>query len=150
MKPAQRFACSLTRPMPDAQSQGRAASMQPLGTVKNKKGHHLNTPPLWETSRAQHCQAGRYSWAMKNMTIEIKVPFLGESISEATITKLYVRAGNAVRVDDLIAELETDKANIAVSAPTNGVIAELKVKEGDIVSVGYLIALMSEGVFKQQ
>jgi biotin carboxyl carrier protein len=136
--------------MPGAQSQGRVASLQPLGIIKNKKGHHLNTPPLWETSRAQHCQAGRYSWAMKNMTIEIKVPFLGESISEATITKLYVRAGNAVRVDDLIAELETDKANIAVSAPTNGVIAELKVKEGDIVSVGYLIALMSEGVFKQQ
>jgi len=116
---------------------------------KNKKGHHLNTPPLWETSRAQHCQAKRYSWAMENMTIEIKVPFLGESISEASITKLYCRAGDAVRVDDLIAELETDKANIAVSAPTNGVIAALKVKEGDIVSVGYLIALMSEGVFEQ-
>jgi actin-related protein len=37
----------------------------PLG--KNKKGPHPNTPPLWETSRAQHCQAGRYSWAMENM-----------------------------------------------------------------------------------
>jgi hypothetical protein len=35
----------------------------PLG--KNKKGHYLNTPPLWETSRAQHCQAKRYSWAME-------------------------------------------------------------------------------------
>jgi len=33
--------------------------------IKNKKGHHPNTPPLWETSRAQHCQAGRYSWAME-------------------------------------------------------------------------------------
>ena len=54
--------------MPGAQSQGRAASMQPLG--KNKKGHHPNTPPLWETSRAQHCQAKRYSWAMKNMTVQ--------------------------------------------------------------------------------
>jgi 5'-nucleotidase len=49
--------------MPGTQSQGRAASMQPLGTIKNKKGHHPNTPPLWETSRAQHCQAKRYSWA---------------------------------------------------------------------------------------
>ena len=49
--------------MPGTQSQAKAASMQPLGTIKNKKGHHLNTPPLWETSRAQHCQAGRYSWA---------------------------------------------------------------------------------------
>jgi hypothetical protein len=52
-------------PMPSAQSQAKAASMQPLGTIKNKKGHHLNTPPLWEESRAQHCQAKRYSWAIK-------------------------------------------------------------------------------------
>ena len=37
----------------------------PLGTIKNKKGLNLNTPPLWETSRAQQCQAKRYSWAMK-------------------------------------------------------------------------------------
>ena len=56
--------------MPGAQSQGRAASMQPLGTSKNKKGHYLNTPPLWEISRAQHCQAKCYSWAMKNMRLE--------------------------------------------------------------------------------
>jgi uncharacterized protein YjbI with pentapeptide repeats len=35
-----------------------------------KKGHHPNTPPLWETSRAQHCQAKRYSWAMENMTAQ--------------------------------------------------------------------------------
>jgi hypothetical protein len=41
------------------------AVQQPLGTIKNKKGHHLNTPPLWEESRAQHCQAKRYSWAIK-------------------------------------------------------------------------------------
>jgi len=117
--------------------------MQPLGTIKNKKGHHLNTPPLWETSRAQHCQAKRYSWAIENMTIEIKVPFLGESISEATISKLYVRAGDAVKSDDLIAEIETEKANFVITAPTNGVIAALKVKEGDIIEVGTLIALMS-------
>jgi biotin carboxyl carrier protein len=136
--------------MPGGNSQGRAAFMQPLGTIKNKKGHLSNTPPLWEESRAQHCQAKRYSWAIgNNMTIEIKVPFLGESISEASITKLHYRVGDAVRVDDLIAELETEKASIAVSAPTDGVIAALKVKEGDIVSVDYLIALMSEGVFKQ-
>jgi uncharacterized protein YjbI with pentapeptide repeats len=44
--------------------------MQPLGTIKNKKGHHPNTPPLWEESRAQHCQAKRYSWAMENMTAQ--------------------------------------------------------------------------------
>jgi len=46
-----------------------------LGTIKNKKGHHLNTPPLWEESRAQHCQAKRYSWAKllwKHITVHHK------------------------------------------------------------------------------
>ena len=38
--------------------------------IKNKKGHHPNTPLLWETSRAQHCKAKRYSWAMENMTAQ--------------------------------------------------------------------------------
>jgi GTP-binding protein len=51
------------------QSQSRAASTQPLGTIKNQKGHHLNTPPLWEEIRAQHCQAKRYAWAKNIMTI---------------------------------------------------------------------------------
>jgi hypothetical protein len=47
--------------------QGSTVSMQTLGETKknkNKKGHHPNTPPLWEESRAQHCQAKRYSWAI--------------------------------------------------------------------------------------
>jgi hypothetical protein len=54
--------------MPGAQSPAKAASMQTLGETKknkNQKGHHLNTPPLWETSRAQHCQVKRYSRAKK-------------------------------------------------------------------------------------
>ena len=79
------------------------------------------------------------------MTIEIKVPALGESVSEATIAKLHKKAGDAVKADELIVELETDKVTLEVNAPSNGVIAELKVKEGDNVKVGDLIALMNEG-----
>lgn len=79
------------------------------------------------------------------MTIEIKVPALGESVSEATIAKLHKKAGDAVKADELIVELETDKVTLEVNAPSNGVIAELKVKEGNNVKVGDLIALMSEG-----
>lgn len=79
------------------------------------------------------------------MNIEIKVPALGESVSEATIAKLHKKAGDAVKADELIVELETDKVTLEVNAPTNGVIAELKVKEGDNVKVGDFIALMSEG-----
>ena len=79
------------------------------------------------------------------MTIEIKVPALGESVSEAAIAKLHKKVGDAVKADELIVELETDKVTLEVNAPANGVISDLKVKEGDNVKVGDLIALMSEG-----
>ena len=79
------------------------------------------------------------------MTIEIKVPALGESVSEATIAKLHKRVGDAVKADELIVELETDKVTLEVNAPSNGVISELKVSEGANVKVGDLIALMQEG-----
>lgn len=79
------------------------------------------------------------------MTIEIKVPALGESVSEASIAKLHKKVGDAVKADELILELETDKVTLEVNAPANGVIADLKVKEGDNVKVGDLVALMQEG-----
>ncbi len=79
------------------------------------------------------------------MTIEIKVPALGESVSEASIAKLHKKAGDAVKADELIVELETDKVTLEVNAPSAGVISELKVNEGDNVKVGDLIALMSAG-----
>lgn len=78
------------------------------------------------------------------MTLEIKVPALGESVSEASIAKLHKKAGDAVKADELIVELETDKVTLEVNAPANGVISEIKVSEGDNVKVGDLIALMSE------
>ncbi|MDA0902414.1 MAG: E3 binding domain-containing protein, partial [Proteobacteria bacterium] len=79
------------------------------------------------------------------MTIEIKVPTLGESVSEAAIAKLYKKAGDPVKADELLVELETDKVTLEVNAPSNGVIAEIKVNEGDNVNVGDLIATMKEG-----
>ena len=79
------------------------------------------------------------------MSIEIKVPALGESVSEASIAKLHKKVGDAVKADELILELETDKVTLEVNAPANGAITELKVKEGDSVKVGDLIALMQAG-----
>jgi 2-oxoglutarate dehydrogenase E2 component (dihydrolipoamide succinyltransferase) len=79
------------------------------------------------------------------MTVEIKVPALGESVSEAAIAKLYKKAGDAVKADELIVELETDKVTLEVNAPANGVLSEIKVSEGDNVKVGDLIAIMQEG-----
>ena len=79
------------------------------------------------------------------MSIEIKVPALGESVSEASIAKLHKKVGDAVKADELILELETDKVTLEVNAPANGAITELKVKEGDSVKVGDLIAIMQAG-----
>ncbi|MBU6140337.1 MAG: 2-oxoglutarate dehydrogenase complex dihydrolipoyllysine-residue succinyltransferase [Proteobacteria bacterium] len=79
------------------------------------------------------------------MNLEIKVPALGESVSEATIAKLHKKVGDAVKADDLIVELETDKVTLEVNAPSNGVISGLNVAEGDNVKVGDLIATMQEG-----
>jgi 2-oxoglutarate dehydrogenase E2 component (dihydrolipoamide succinyltransferase) len=79
------------------------------------------------------------------MTIEIKVPSLGESVSEASIAKLHKKIGDNVMADELILELETDKVTLEVNAPANGSITELKIKEGDNVKVGDVVALMQEG-----
>lgn len=79
------------------------------------------------------------------MTIEIKVPALGESVSEASIAKIYKKIGEAVKADELIFELETDKVTLEVNAPSNGNISQLKVNEGDSVKVGDILAIMSQG-----
>lgn len=73
------------------------------------------------------------------MTIEIKVPPLGESVSEATIAKLLKKKGDYVKADEMIAELETDKVTLEVNAPSAGVIVDIKVSEGDVVKVGAVL-----------
>ncbi len=79
------------------------------------------------------------------MSIEIKVPVLGESVSEAGIAKLYKKVGDNVKADEILVELETDKVTLEVNVPKAGVITSLSVKEGDNVKVGDLIAVMQEG-----
>ncbi len=76
------------------------------------------------------------------MTSEVKVPALGESVSEATIGQWLKQPGDAVKLDDPIASLETDKVAIEVTAPAAGVMGAQLVKEGDTVSVGTLIAMI--------
>jgi 2-oxoglutarate dehydrogenase E2 component (dihydrolipoamide succinyltransferase) len=79
------------------------------------------------------------------MSIEIKVPALGESVSEAGIAKLYKKVGDSVKADEILVELETDKVTLEVNAPKAGVITSISVKQGDNVKVGDLIAVMQEG-----
>src|SRR5271156_1950407 len=78
------------------------------------------------------------------MTIEIRVPTLGESVSEATIGRWFKKAGDAVRADEPLVELETDKVTLEVNAPSSGVLAEIIVKDGETVGVGALLGQISD------
>ena len=77
---------------------------------------------------------------------EIRVPTLGESVTEATIGRWFKKAGEAVAVDEPVVELETDKVTIEVPAPAAGVLAEIVVKDGETVAVGALLGQIAEGV----
>ena len=79
------------------------------------------------------------------MSIEIKVPPLGESVSEATIARWIKSAGEAVALDEPVAELETDKVTLEVPAPAAGVIASITAEVGATVGIDAVIALLDEG-----
>jgi len=79
------------------------------------------------------------------MTTEVKVPTLGESITEATLGSWLKKPGDAVKADEPIASLETDKVAIEVPSPVAGVMGQQVVKEGDTVQVGALIATVEAG-----
>ena len=79
------------------------------------------------------------------MATEIRVPTLGESVTEATIGRWFKHAGDAVAADEPLVELETDKVTIEVPAPTAGVLAEILVKDGDTVAPGALLGQIQEG-----
>jgi 2-oxoglutarate dehydrogenase E2 component (dihydrolipoamide succinyltransferase) len=79
------------------------------------------------------------------MAIEIKVPALGESVTEATVGKWLKQAGDAVNVDEPLVELETDKVSVEVPAPTAGVLAEILVEAGATVAVGSVLGRINEG-----
>jgi 2-oxoglutarate dehydrogenase E2 component (dihydrolipoamide succinyltransferase) len=76
---------------------------------------------------------------------EIRVPTLGESVTEATIGKWFKKPGDAVAVDEPLVELETDKVTIEVPAPAAGVLGEIAAKDGETVAVGALLGQIKEG-----
>ena len=76
---------------------------------------------------------------------DILTPTLGESVSEATVAKWTKKAGDAVKKDELLVELETDKVSLEVVAPADGVLAEITAGEGDTVTAGAVLGKVSEG-----
>lgn len=83
------------------------------------------------------------------MSSEIRVPTLGESVTEATIAQWYKKPGDAVAIDEPLCELETDKVTIEVPAQSAGVLAEVTVTEGETVEVGALLGSIGEGTGKE-
>jgi len=75
----------------------------------------------------------------------IKVPALGESVTEAIIARLYKKVGESVNEGDVVVELETDKVTLEVNAPAAGVIQQISVSEGDTVKIGDVIGSLLEG-----
>src|SRR5262245_33155178 len=73
------------------------------------------------------------------MAIEITVPALGESVTEATVGQWFKKPGDAVAVDEPLVELETDKVTVEVPAPSAGVLSEIKVPQGSTVAVGAVL-----------
>jgi 2-oxoglutarate dehydrogenase E2 component (dihydrolipoamide succinyltransferase) len=76
---------------------------------------------------------------------EIRVPTLGESVTEATIGRWFKKAGDAVAVDEPLVELETDKVTIEVPAPSAGTLGEIIAKDGETVAVGALLGQITDG-----
>src|SRR5436305_6742325 len=76
---------------------------------------------------------------------EIRVPTLGESVTEATIGRWFKKAGDAVAVDEPLVELETDKVTIEVPAPSAGTLSEIVAADGTTVAVGALLGQITEG-----
>ncbi len=77
--------------------------------------------------------------------VDVKVPTLGESVSEATVATWFKRPGEAVAQDEMLCELETDKVSVEVPAPTSGVLAEILVKEGETVQAGGRLGVITQG-----
>ena len=84
------------------------------------------------------------------MSEKITVPTLGESVTEATVSKWLKSQGDKVTADEPIVELETDKVNVEVPAPSNGILGSIAVKEGETVNVGALLGIISEKLDKEK
>ncbi|MGH8268176.1 MAG: biotin/lipoyl-containing protein, partial [Steroidobacteraceae bacterium] len=79
------------------------------------------------------------------MSTEIRVPQLPESVADATLVTWHKQPGDAIRRDENLADLETDKVVLEVPAPANGVVRELRVKSGTVVTSGQILAVIEEG-----
>ena len=79
------------------------------------------------------------------MSIDIKVPTMGESVTEATVARWFKKEGDAVARDEPLLELETDKVTVEVPAPASGALQSISVQQGATVQVGTVLGAIAEG-----
>ena len=79
------------------------------------------------------------------MSNQIVVPSLGESVTEATVSKWLKQVGEQIESDEPLVELETDKVNVEVFSPSTGTLSSIKAKEGDTVEIGALLGIVNDG-----
>ena len=97
-----------------------------------------------EALAANECNSADWPPGTDNNGTEISVPTLGESVTEATIGKWFKQAGDAVKADEPLVELETDKVTLEVPAPVAGVLSDITAKDGETVGVGACSAQIKE------
>src|SRR3954452_17201702 len=90
-------------------------------------------------------RSGRDDDRERIMATDIRVPTLGESVTEATIGRWFKKPGDAVAVDEPLVELETDKTTIEVPAPCAGTLGDIIAKDGETVAVGALLGQINDG-----
>jgi 2-oxoglutarate dehydrogenase E2 component (dihydrolipoamide succinyltransferase) len=78
------------------------------------------------------------------MSLELKVPTLGESITEATVSKWFKKIGESFDADEPLVEIETDKITVEVPAPISGVLSEIKAEEGTDINIGGVLGIIGE------
>jgi 2-oxoglutarate dehydrogenase E2 component (dihydrolipoamide succinyltransferase) len=83
------------------------------------------------------------------MAKEIRVPALGESVTEATIAKWFKKEGESVKIDEPLVELETDKVTLEVPSPAAGTLSSISIAAGETVNVGALLGAIEEGAATQ-
>jgi 2-oxoglutarate dehydrogenase E2 component (dihydrolipoamide succinyltransferase) len=79
------------------------------------------------------------------MSIEVRVPALGESVTEATVATWFKKPGDAVAQDEILCELETDKVSLDVPAPAAGILSEIIAQDGETVAANALLAMITAG-----
>src|SRR6185437_5733429 len=124
------------RPAPRAGSHRARCCRRAAAFRRARRGGLAGHRPLQTPCRGAEPARLRRAGRLRAMATEIKVPNLGESITEATVAKWLKQPGEPVAADEPVAELETDKVTLEVPAPAAGTLAEIMAAEGANVPVG--------------